>query len=387
MVGGMTRCIFVTGATGYIGSYVVSELLRTSRQRLALLVRAGSQQGARERLWKALQLHMQFDEFFELLRQRVDIHLGDITLPGLGLEPDAFQRLARCIDSVLHIAASLNRRSAKACFNVNLRGTLQVIKLARAAQEDHGLRRFSDVSTSAVAGQRSHEMVTEDAAIEWDRSDYDPYARTKKFCEHMVKELLPEVPLTVFRPSIVLGDSRFPQTTQFDMVRAFVALARLPVLPFDSRWRADIVPADYVGRAIAAIHLRPEPRYDVYNLSAGTASLPYGEITDALERQGLRIPHLYLPRLKRPFTDLVDALARTPREWGLARPAAMMSVFAPYLFFDTVFDNERVKQEMEQAPVPFTEYAYGLLDFALSGGFRYPYRPWPAGAAVQEGEA
>src|SRR5207248_2290114 len=83
-------------------------------------------------------------------------------------------------------------------------------------------RRFSLVSTVAVAGKRQDEVVTEDRAIEWDRSDYDPYARTKKFCEHMTRQLLPEVPITIFRPSIVLGDSRYPQTTQFDMVRAFV---------------------------------------------------------------------------------------------------------------------------------------------------------------------
>ena len=44
----------------------------------------------------------------------------------------------------------------------------------------------------AVAGKRSNEVVTEDRSIEWDRSDYDPYARTKKFCEHMMRELLPD---------------------------------------------------------------------------------------------------------------------------------------------------------------------------------------------------
>ena len=61
--------------------------------------------------------------------------------------------------------------------------------------------------------------MTEDKSIDWDRSDYDPYARTKKFCEHMIRQLLPDVPLTIFRPSIVLGDSRHPETTQFDMVQ------------------------------------------------------------------------------------------------------------------------------------------------------------------------
>ena len=130
-------------------------------------------------------------------------------------------------DSVIHCAASLNRKSEKSCLNVNLRGTLEVVQLARRSQYYHGLRRFSNVSTVAVAGKRSHEVVTEDRSIEWDRSDYDPYARTKKFCEHMVRELLPDVPLTIFRPSIVLGDSRYAQTTQFDMVRSFVFLAGL----------------------------------------------------------------------------------------------------------------------------------------------------------------
>ena len=110
---------------------------------------------------------------------------------------------------------------------MNLRGTLEVIQLAMRARDDHGLRRFSHVSTVAVCGQRANEVVQEDASIDWNRSDYDPYARTKKFCEHMVRQLLPDVPRTIFRPSIVLGDSRRPETNQFDMVRAFVFLAGL----------------------------------------------------------------------------------------------------------------------------------------------------------------
>ena len=85
-------------------------------------------------------------------------------------------------------------------------------KLARAAHDHHGLRRFSFVSTTAIAGKRNAETLTEDQALEWDRSDYDPYARTKKFCEHMVAELLPDVERTIFRPSTVLGDSRHPRS-------------------------------------------------------------------------------------------------------------------------------------------------------------------------------
>ena len=369
--------IFITGSTGYIGSYVVAGLLRGHTERLALLVRARSSGEARERLWRALQLHMDFAEFRAHVDERVDVYLGDITEPKLGLAGSTFDRLASKTESIIHIAASLNRKSAKVCMNVNLRGSLEVLKLARAAQSAHGLRRFSDVSTSAVAGERSAEVVHEDTAIDWQRSDYDPYARTKKFAEHMLHELLPDVSRLVFRPSIVLGDSRFAATTQFDMVQAFVMLARLPVLPFRPDWRLDIVPADYVGRAIVELHQRERVEHACYHLSAGRDALRYDQIVRSLQLHGRRMRHMFVPGLNRSFEALVAACAAAPTGWGFARPAALLKVFLPYLCFDTVFDNARVVHELGERPKPFDSYASRLLDFAVDHAMRYPYKPWP----------
>ncbi len=377
--------IFLTGATGYIGSYVAAGLLENHpNERLALLVRAKNPVEAEERLWKSMQLHLGFERFIELVRSRCDIYLGDLTLPGLGLDATARDTLVRSMDSVLHVAASLNRKSSKACFNVNLRGTLAVIKLAREAQDHHGLRRFTDISTVAVCGERQDEVVREDNIVDWDRSDYDPYARTKKFCEHMLHELLPDVPSTVLRPSIVLGDSRFPQTTQFDMVRAFVMLAQLRVLPFKPDWRLDIVPADYVSKAIVQIHQTERPKYDSYNLSSGTAALTFREVVEGLENQGYPVRHHFAPWLNGAFSRTVDAAAATPRNWGLSLPASLLKVFLPYLTFNTVFDNSRVVEELGEAPRPFNEYALGLLRFAQDGNFTYPYQPWPGGAQIRQ---
>ena len=211
---------FITGGTGFLGSYVLTNYLRTTEAHLCVLTRAANRPAAVAKLWKSLQLHMNFEEF-EAYLPRLSAVQGDLHAPGLGLsESDHSQVLESC-DSILHIAASLNRKSAKSCLNSNLRGTLSVVKLGRELADRGHLERFSHVSTVAVAGQRDREVVLEDEAIDWGRSDYDPYGRTKKFCEHMVRELLPDTPLTFFRPSIVMGDSRFPQTTQFDMVRAF----------------------------------------------------------------------------------------------------------------------------------------------------------------------
>jgi len=369
--------IFLTGATGYIGSYVVNGLMSEHGQKLKLLVRAKNQQEGAERLWKSLQLHMDFPTFHAYLNERIEIVLGDLTDRQFGLSDDAFRKLAHETSSILHVAASLNRKSNKACFNTNLRGTLEVLKLARAAQDHHGLRRFSDVSTTAVTGECKNQIIHEDEAIDWNKSDWDPYSRTKKFCEHMVHELLPDVPVTVFRPSTVLGDSRFAQTTQFDMVRAFVFFAKLPVLPLEGHWRYDFVPADYVGAGIVAVHMQDKPEHGAYNLSSGVASPTFRDVVNEMERHG-GPRHVFMPFLEKPFGSAIDKLMDTPREWGIAPGASLMKVFYPYITYDTVFDNARIQKVLGRAPVPFTDYCYELYRFATQGGFKYTYKPWPS---------
>src|SRR5207245_3436842 len=126
--------IFLTGSTGYLGSYLAAGLFRGHRDSLNLLVRAKSQQEARERLWQSLQLHMTFAEFQEHVGRRAQIFLGDLTDQEFSLAHDDYQNLIQSTDSLIHCAASLNRKSEKQCLNVNLRGTLEVIQLARRAQ-------------------------------------------------------------------------------------------------------------------------------------------------------------------------------------------------------------------------------------------------------------
>jgi thioester reductase-like protein len=374
--------IFLTGSTGYLGSYLVSGLLTDHQDRLNLLVRAKSEQEARERLWESLQLHFEFAEFFPFINDRVRIFRGDLTSERFGLNDDDYHALVDTTDSILHCAASLNRKSEKQCLNVNLRGSLEVIQLARRAQNRNGLRRYSHVSTVAVAGKRQNEVVNEDQSIDWSRSDYDPYARTKKFCEHMVHQLLPDVPRTIFRPAIVMGDSRRPETTQFDMVQAFDVLARLPVLPLRPDDKVDIVPANYVGAAIVKIHKMEKPNYGIYHLSSGTGAQTYKEITDALAAAGGWSKPVYQPWLGGPFSKTVNWLAFKGGAVGYG--ASLLKVFWPYLDWNTVFDNSRVVHEMGEAPAKFSSYAYGLLKFSRANKFKYPTQAWPQKAAQVE---
>ncbi|MSO20475.1 MAG: NAD-dependent epimerase/dehydratase family protein [Acidobacteria bacterium] len=367
--------IFLTGSTGFVGSHIAAGLLDRSSEPLNLLVRARDDHDAELRLWRSFQAHFDFPRFHNHLRSRITIFRGSLTDKYFGLAPEMYRYLVESTGSVIHCAASLNRKSEKACLNTNLRGTLEVAQLSARAHAHHGLRRFSHVSTVAVAGVRSNEMVQEDRAVEWDRNDYDPYARTKKFCEHMVRELLPEVSRTIFRPSIVLGNSRHGETTQFDMARAFVILAGLRVLPFQPTARLDIVPVDFVADSVVAIHLMERPRHEIYHLSSGAGSLNFRQITDHLARARHRRPPLYLPWLQQPFSGTIHAL--THLGGGIGFGATLLKVFLPYLVWNTVFDNSRVVEETGRTPEPFTNYCLPLLQFSREHHFTYPYRDWP----------
>lgn len=371
--------IFLTGSTGYLGAHLVAELLERHTDSLNLLVRARNYEEAEKRLWRALQIHMDFPRFHGWLSTRINIFLGDLTDARFGLSDEDYRRMARSTDSVIHCAASLNRKSEKSCLNVNLRGTLEVIRFAMAARDDHGLRRISHVSTVAVAGHRSNEVVTEDQSVNWELSDYDPYARTKKFCEHMIGELLGDVPRTIFRPSIILGDSRRRETTQFDMVRSFVFLAGLPILPFRPGDRIDIVNVDFVAESVVYLHQKERADHSIYHLSSGRMSQTFQELTDALSAAQKKNGPIYVPALERPFESIVSFLANR-RGSQVGYGASLMKVFWPYLVWNTVFDNTRAVSETGREPAPFSKYSYPLLKFARESNFTYNYREWPSRA-------
>ncbi|MGH9755708.1 MAG: SDR family oxidoreductase, partial [Blastocatellia bacterium] len=76
--------IFLTGSTGYVGAHVAALLLENHKDKLNLLVRAGTEQEGAERLWKSMQLHLDFPRFHEHLRSRVNIFRGDLTEAKFG---------------------------------------------------------------------------------------------------------------------------------------------------------------------------------------------------------------------------------------------------------------------------------------------------------------
>ena len=86
---------------------------------------------------------------------------------------------------------------------------------------------------------------------------------------------------------------------------------------------------------------------------------------------------MYAPALGGIFSRTVNWTANRGGSVGYA--ASLLKVFWPYLTWNTVFDNARVVEEMNEAPAKFSTYGYALLKFSRDNHFRYPAKPWPAG--------
>src|SRR5262249_25385697 len=163
----------------------------------------------------------------------------------------------------------------------------------------------------------------------------------------------------------------------FDMVQAFSVLASFPVLPLHPQDKIDIVPANYVGKAIVTIHQKDKPAHDIYHLSSGLGSQSYSELTDALTEAGGGRKPTYMASLGGPFSGTVRWLSQ--RKGGVGRGASLLKVFWPYLVWNTVFDNSRVVAELGgETPAKFSDYAFPLLKFSRENKFRYPAKPWPS---------
>ena len=162
------------------------------------------------------------------------------------------------------------------------------------------------------------------------------------------------------------------------MVRSFVFLAGLPVLPFRPDDKIDIVNVDFVADAISTLHMKAIPLHDTYHLSSGNGSQSFREVTAALAAEQSKRGPMFVPILEGPFRSVVNILAN--RKGTIGHGAALMKVFLPYLTWNTVFDNTRVVIELGRRPAPFSQYSFPLLKFSREHDFSYPYQPWPQGA-------
>jgi thioester reductase-like protein len=232
----MSRTYLLTGFPGFLAGRLLPRLLADDEEaRIVALVEPRMVARARE-----------------LAPDGVDVQPGDITDPRLGLDDRTYERLAGEVVRVFHLAAVYDLAvGAELAERVNVFGTQHVVDFCRRATN---LERHHYISTAYVAGERSGLVLEEDLAKGQAFKNF--YESTKFAAEVIVRASMEDIPTTIYRPAIVVGDSRTGETQKFDGPYYLLRSMASPLGSLLQIGRGDapfnVVPVDFVVDAIAA---------------------------------------------------------------------------------------------------------------------------------------
>jgi thioester reductase-like protein len=360
----VSEAVVLTGATGFLGSELLVRLLEQTDRRVIALVRAGDDSAAAARVDNVVG--EAFGPAARALRPRVRAVAADLEQPGMGLGDDARERLAAQASHVVHCAASISfSLPLDEARRANVDGTRAVLDLARQADAGGVLERLVHVSTAYVAGEREGRLREDERDV--GQRHRNTYEQTKLEAEQIVARS--GLPVSILRPSIVVGDSRTGWTPAFNVIywplRAF-ARGMLSAVPADPDGRVDIVPVDRVADALLEL-VDGAARSGCFHAVAGDEAPTCHQLAGMAARAfGREAPRFVVPG-EDPEAD------------------ERAGVFAPYFRMRAVFDPGR-GQALADEPPPFAEYFERLMAYARDA--RWGKRPQPrwtvGGAGVRE---
>jgi amino acid adenylation domain-containing protein/thioester reductase-like protein len=350
------REILLTGATGFLGAHLLSELLAATSARIWCLVRAGNQADALERIARTAARY----ELGAPPPGRVVPLPGDLAEPWLGLPDVAFRDLARDVDIIYHAGALVNfiypYQELRAA---NVAGTREVVRLA-------GLYRgipVHYVSTTAVLaglGVAGVREVTEETALAWPERLRMGYVETKYVAEELLRAAgRAGLPVAVYRPLDIVGSLATGVWSTSTEMAAMIRFVTDTGLAPDIDLPLDFVPADVCAAAIRRISVSGEATGRTYHLASPRQAL-LSSLVGRLRDHGYPVSRI-------PFADWVNELARQ----AARDPSHPMAAFLP-LFVDRDSASGLTVAEMYLEHV-FPAYSRSNTVRALRGsGISFP---------------
>jgi thioester reductase-like protein len=281
----------LTGATGFLGAFLLHELLSGSDAVIHCLVRADDPAAAVERLRKNLAAYR-----LEVadLEDRVVPVIGDLSKPLLGLTPEAFAQLAETVDGIYHAAAIVDfLRPYSVLRPANVGGTQEILRLAATGRP----KRLQYVSSIAVLAATHHSgLIGEGVVPEAPAGFPDGYSESKWVAEMLVREAMRRgLKANIFRLGVISGHTETGEPN-FDDASSllFVASCLTGALP-DFEWPVDMMPVDVAARAIHYIATHEHDLSPTFHL-ANPEPTPVSEVTGWLGARGIPVERMPYPQ-------------------------------------------------------------------------------------------
>ncbi|MBW4687497.1 MAG: thioester reductase domain-containing protein [Komarekiella atlantica HA4396-MV6] len=280
--------IFLTGATGFLGAFLIQELLDKTQADIYCLVRSANDESGKMRIQKNLE---SYELWHENYSSRIIPVLGDISQSQLGLEDEQFQKLASQIDTIYHGAALLNYVFPYERFKpINVLGTQEVLRLASQVK----VKPVHYISSVAVFESSAYDqkVVTESDQLAHSEGMYLGYSQSKWVAEKLVMMARDRgLPVCIYRPPFISGHSQTGVWNTDDIICRMIKTCIEMGSIADLDQKLDLSSVDYVSQAIVYLSRQKESLGKAFHLS-NPQPINWKKFGDLLRSFGYKIEQL-----------------------------------------------------------------------------------------------
>lgn len=260
--------ILLTGAAGFLGVFMLNELIKTTNAKIHCLIRKTEFESAAQRLSATIK-KFGLEDSLSLANRRIIAVPSDISLSQFGIPSEHYENLAKKVDLIFHCGAQVNIMASYSKLRTsNVQGTHEIIKFATHLQ-DKPIHYISTLSAAYLRDENN--ALTEEFPTEQFYDLFGGYAISKWVSERLLTKLKNRgVPITIYRSGYISGDSTTGNTSHNDallmLIKGCIELGYAP----NMHEQVTILPVDFVSKAIVAMALDAGKHSDTYHIDHPT---------------------------------------------------------------------------------------------------------------------